>query len=190
MIFSPFRRNRQADTISALYGTIVAQARLPCFYLEYGVPDTVNGRFDLLVLHLVVVLERLAGNEGGAELSQLLFDRFCRDMDDNLREIGIADLKVPKEMRRIGEAFYGRAQAYRTALADAGDMALAEAVARNVYGGMPTEPGLPRRLAGYMRVSLRELRSQQADRIANGDLRWPDPAVVPAPAHEDPKARV
>ncbi|MFN3658780.1 MAG: ubiquinol-cytochrome C chaperone family protein [Pseudolabrys sp.] len=190
MIFSPFRRNRRPDTISALYGTIVAQARLPCFYRDYGVADTVNGRFDLLVLHLVLVLERLVGEAALTERSQALFDRFCRDMDDNLREIGIADLKVPKEMRRIGEAFYGRAQAYRTALAAEGDDALAAAVARNVYSGAPPDPAAPRRLAAYMRVALRELRAQQADAIAAGDLRWPDPVASLSNAHEDPQARV
>jgi hypothetical protein len=124
MIFPLFRRSSRQDTISALYGTIVAQARLPCFYREYGVPDTVNGRFDLLVLHLAIVLDRL---EEGSELramGQALFDRFCEDMDDNLREIGIGDLSVPREMQRIGEAFYGRAQAYRSALASEGNEAL------------------------------------------------------------------
>ena len=135
MIFPLFRRSRQTGTISALYGMIVAQARRPCFYRDYGVADTVNGRFDLLVLHLALVSDRLMRDPALAELGQGVFDRFCRDMDDNLREIGISDLKVPKEMQRIGEAFYGRAQAYRQALAAEGDQALAEAVARNIYGG-------------------------------------------------------
>jgi hypothetical protein len=112
-----FRRTSKPDTISALYGTIVAQARLSCFYQDYAVPDTINGRFDLLVLHLVLVIERLNQEESLRPLAQGLFDHFCRDMDDNLREIGIADLKVPKEMRKMGQAFYGRAQAYRDALA-------------------------------------------------------------------------
>jgi cytochrome b pre-mRNA-processing protein 3 len=98
----------------------VAQARLPCFYREYGVPDTVNGRFDLLVLHLAIVLDRLAEGSELRAIGQALFDRFCEDMDDNLREIGIGDLSVPREMQRIGEAFYGRAQAYRSALASEG----------------------------------------------------------------------
>ena len=119
MIFPLFRRPMRPDTISALYGTIVAQARMPCFYHDYAVADTVNGRFDLIVLHLALVLDRLAGEPALRDLGQGLFDRFCRDMDDNLREMGIGDLKVPKEMRRMGEAFYGRAQAYRAALAAA-----------------------------------------------------------------------
>jgi len=124
MIFPLFRRQlRGPDTISTLYGMIVAQARLPCFYRDYAVADTVNGRFDLLVLHLAVVLDRLAQEPAFQGLGQGVFDRFCQDMDHNLREMGIGDLKVPKEMRRIGEAFYGRSQAYRTAWAAADDQA-------------------------------------------------------------------
>ena len=109
MKFPLFRRRARSDTISTLYGTIVAQARLACFYREYGVPDTVNGRFDLLVLHLALVLDRLADEPQLQELGQALFDHFCTDMDQNLREMGVGDLSVPKHMQRIGEAFYGRA---------------------------------------------------------------------------------
>ena len=103
--------------------------------------DTVNGRFDLIVLHLALVLDRLAPEPGLKRLGQRLFDRFCQDMDDNLREMGVGDLKVPKEMRRMGEAFFGRAQAYRAALAapDQGE-ALVAAVARNIYGGSSASP--------------------------------------------------
>lgn len=178
MIFPRFRRNRRPDTISALYGMIVAQARLPAFYRDYAVADTVNGRFDLLVLHLALVVERMSAEPALHEQSQALFDRFCRDMDHNLREIGISDLKVPQEMRRIGEAFYGRAQAYRAGLAAGGDAALAEAVARNVYGGAPADPALPARLAAYMREAVRELTAQAGADFAAGRLRWPDPLAA------------
>ena len=99
MIFSLFRRHPRADTISTLYGMIVAQARLPVFYRDYAVADTVNGRFDLIVLHLALLLDRLASDPDSQSLGQGIFDRFCEDMDDNLREMGIGDLKVPKEMR-------------------------------------------------------------------------------------------
>ena len=91
MIFSRFRRGASPDTISTLYGMIVAQARLPVFYRDYAVADTVNGRFDLLVLHLSLVLGRLWQEAALKEFGQGVFDRFCEDMDDNLREIGIAE---------------------------------------------------------------------------------------------------
>src|SRR5271157_774314 len=117
---------------------IVAQARSPTFYADYGVPDSVQGRFDLIVLHLVLVLARLGRDHGrrpgpggrsgpswarslgqtlGQTLGQGLFDAFCRDLDANLREMGVGDLAVPREMRRFGEAFYGRQVAYGEAFA-------------------------------------------------------------------------
>ena len=102
---------------------IVAQARLPCFYRDYAVADTVNGRFDLIVLHLALVLDRLAQDPALQSLGQGIFDRFCQDMDHNLREMGVGDLKVPKQMRHMGEAFYGRSQAYRAAWAATDDAA-------------------------------------------------------------------
>ena len=118
MILSAFRRNDPSRNIQGLYGAIVAQARLPIFYLRYGVSDSVEGRFELIVLHLVLVLRRLAGaGERGADLGQKLFDAFCRDLDGNLREMGVGDLAVPKRMRAFGEAYYGRQAAYLAALA-------------------------------------------------------------------------
>jgi cytochrome b pre-mRNA-processing protein 3 len=175
MIFSLFRRRSRQDTISTLYGTIVAQARLPCFYREYRVPDTVNGRFDLLVLHLAIVLDRLAEGSELRTMGQALFDRFCEDMDDNLREIGIDDPSVPKEMQRIGEAFYGRAQAYRSALGSDRDEALVAALSRNVYGGSVPQAAAPVRLAAYIRKAVRGLEAQPPADLLAGKLRREDP---------------
>ena len=116
MIFKLFRRTPR-DTIACLYGTIVAQARLPAFYQIYGVPDTVNGRLEMIMLHTVLFLRRLESEAVPIRaLGQGLFDQFCRDMDDSMREMGVGDLAVPRNMRRIGEAFYGRQAAYRVAL--------------------------------------------------------------------------
>jgi cytochrome b pre-mRNA-processing protein 3 len=179
MIFSRFRREpRGPDTISTLYGMIVAQARLPCFYRDYAVADTVNGRLDLILLHLAIAVGRLMQDPGLKSLGQAVFDRFCRDMDDNLREMGIGDLKVPKEMRKIGEAFYGRSQAYHAGLAAAGDEALVEAITRNIYGGLPDQAAAAPRLAVYMRGAAHDLAAQSAADLANGRIRFPDPAAV------------
>jgi cytochrome b pre-mRNA-processing protein 3 len=127
MILSAFRRNDSAGNIQGLYGAIVAQARSPIFYLQYEVSDSVEGRFELIVLHLLLVLRRLDAEEAAASsrrsapspssaVGQLLFDVFCRDLDDNLREMGVGDLAVPRRMRQFGEAFYGRQAAYGAAL--------------------------------------------------------------------------
>jgi len=180
MIFSLFRRKSQRDTISALYGMIVAQARLPVFYREYAVADTVNGRFDLIVLHLVLVLDRLTVDGELDPVGQAVFDRFCQDMDDNLREMGISDLKVPKEMKRMGQAFYGRSKAYIEALGDR--RALVSALSRNIYGGAPSAFDAAPRLADYVIAAAGMLKAQDAAAVAAGEVRFPDPARIPASA--------
>ena len=181
MIFPRFRRGARPDTISALYGMIVAQARLPVFYRDYSVADTVNGRFELLVVHLALVVGRLFQDEATRELGQGLFDRFCLDLDHNLREMGVGDLKVPKEMQRMGEAFYGRAKAYQAALsADDAGQALVETVARNIYGGSATAEAAAGRLAAYIRVLDHDLKAQDLASLAAGALHLADPGAIPA----------
>lgn len=173
MILPLFRRASAGGTISALYGTIVAQARLPIFYRTYGVPDTVDGRFELLILHLFLLLHRLGTKDAdGRELCQHVFDRFCRDMDENLREMGVGDLKVPEEMRRIGEAYYGRAKAYESALGIPD--ALVRALARNVFASeAELEPA--KRLATYAEIAATGLSVQDVAAFKRGILLFPQP---------------
>lgn len=188
MIFRLFRRDPQAATINALYGTIVAQARVPAFYLAFGVPDTPEGRFDLLVLHLALVCRRL-GRAGGKEqasaraLSQGVFDMFCRDMDHNLREMGVGDLTVPKTMRKLGEAFYGRLDVYDRALGSANPAELPAALARNTQG-----PGAPvataQRLAAYARAAAARLEALPIACFGDGKVSFPDPTGISAPVRE------
>ena len=118
MIFHLFRRTpRPAYHRVSLWHDRGAGASA-AFYQDYGVPDTVNGRFEMIMLHAVLVLHRLEGEVRPVRrLGQGLFDAFCRDMDASLREMGVGDLAVPRKMRGIGEAFYGRQAAYRAALA-------------------------------------------------------------------------
>ena len=177
-----FRRSPKS-TIAALYGAIVAQARLPVFYAGLGVPDTVLGRFDLIVLHLVLLLRRLrAGEAAHRALAQGVFDAFCRDMDDNLREMGISDQGVPRQMRKVGEAFYGRAQAYEAALAEPGG-GLAAALARNVYG-VDEPPVAAVTLATYVRQAVDMLAGQELGSLAAGRVSLPVPQAPAAAAVE------
>jgi cytochrome b pre-mRNA-processing protein 3 len=162
-------------TIEAIYGMIVTQAREPLFYRDLGVPDTVNGRFDLLVLHLWMVLRRLKPIEGGEALSQALFDRFCDDMDANLREMGVGDLIVPKRMQAFGEAFYGRVAAYDLALAD-GREALAQALCKNILSGEGIEKA--RQLAFYAEAAIATLAGLDDKKLQSGSWRFPSPARV------------
>lgn len=169
-----FRRNPQAATIEALYGAIVAQARSPIFYREYGVADTVNGRLDLLILHLVLVFERLSGAEPGARAAgQAVFDRFCQDMDDHLRQQGVSDLKVPRDMQRVGAAFFGRHRAYISALKGSDREGLRAALRRNVFAD-EDQPGLMA-LAAYVEAASKGLADQDAGAVASGRIAWPVP---------------
>jgi len=159
-------------TIEAIYGMIVTQAREPLFYRDLAVPDTVNGRFDLLLLHLWLLLRRLKSVEGGAALSQGLFDHFCNDMDDNLREMGVSDLKVPKRMLAFGEAFYGRTTAYDLALTE-GREALAQAMCKNILNGENIEQA--RLLAAYAEAVMAALDSADEPALVSGSVRFPLP---------------
>src|ERR1700675_4757041 len=174
--FNHFRKPRTPlGTIEAIYGMIVTQAREPLFYRDLGVPDTVNGRFDLLVLHLWMVLHPVKSLEGAADLSQALFDPFCDDMDANLREMGVGDLAVPKRMRAFGEAFYGRAAAYDLALA-AGAEPLAQALCKNILNGKEIENA--RRLAFYAETAIAHLAELDDATLQSGSCRFPSPARV------------
>jgi cytochrome b pre-mRNA-processing protein 3 len=178
MISLPFRRTSQDGNINALYGMIVAQARSPEFYRGYGVPDTVDARLDMIVLHMVLVLRQLTKAHGALPpLGQRLFDRFCQDMDDNFREMGVGDFAVPKRMQKVGEAFYGRAKVYEGALLDDSPAALEAAVSRNVFGA--PEPTLgARRLAAYMRDVAERLSQQGAEALVAAKFEFPDAMSV------------
>jgi len=175
MILTAFRREPRYRNIHALYGMIVAQARLPAFYVGHGVPDTVDGRFELIVMHLVLVLDRLGRDrEKSSPNGQRLFDAFCRDLDDNLREMGVGDMAVPRRMRSFGEAFYGRQAAYRAALSAADERDLEKAISRNIFGiAGVDDKAVP--LARYMRAAARQLDAQEEDLVAAGKAVFPDP---------------
>ena len=180
MILRLFQRRTADSTIAALYGVIVAQARSPAFYAEYGVPDTVQGRFELIVLHVVLLLRRLGRETPGARslgarsLGQRLFDAFCRDLDGNLREMGIGDLAVPKHMRRFAEAFYGRQAAYLAALDAADERVFENALARNIFA-LSERDDRAVRLAHYARAAVRELDARQEQDLMAGQLCFPNP---------------
>jgi cytochrome b pre-mRNA-processing protein 3 len=176
MVFPLVREARRARTIEALYGTIVAQARHPLFYAEYGVPDTVEARFDMVVLHVALLFRRMRESEPSRALGQGVFDRFCNDMEGNLREMGVSDWALPRRMRQIGEAYYGRAAVYEEALASCDDGAIAAALARNVFAGGSAPQAL--RLAAYVRAAVAALARQEESAFAAGKMLFPDPGSL------------
>jgi cytochrome b pre-mRNA-processing protein 3 len=177
MILRRFRHNSQDRSIRDLYGAIVAQARSVAFYSAYGVPDTVEGRFDLIVLHIVLLLGRFDRDGSPVRgIGQKLFDVFCSDLDANLREMGTGDLAVPKRMRAFGEAFYGRQSAYLDALAASDDRELENALARNIFHGVKGEGA--GRLARYARAVLRDFADHDEGALLRGEVAFPKPETI------------
>jgi cytochrome b pre-mRNA-processing protein 3 len=175
-MFDLFRKRHEA-TSARLYAEILAQARKPAFFVDHGVADTIEGRYDMMVLHVFLVVHRLSKDAGqGREAAQALCDRFFLEMDRALREMGVGDLTVPKRMKSIAEVYAGCAAAYAAAL-DTTDMhPLVVALSRNVYdeasGGDPR--AVP--LAHYVRRTADALASVETRRLLDEGVAFPDPS--------------
>lgn len=127
-------RSQTRRKAGKIYGAVVTQSRQPDFYAALGVADTPVGRYEMLVLHLILVLERLrAQGVADSRLDRLLVERFVADMDDSLRELATGDLAVPKKVRRAATGLYDRMMDYREGLAAEDAGALAAALGRYVY---------------------------------------------------------
>jgi cytochrome b pre-mRNA-processing protein 3 len=165
-------RPRGQAAAERLYLTAVEAARRPDFYADLGVPDTVEGRFDMVTIHVYLLLERLKADGAAAkDFAQTVFDTMFQNMDDSLREMGVGDLRVGKKVRELAEMFYGRVGAYETAFAAAEPEALTAAVGRNVLGSA-TAPGAPA-LADYMRKVKAHLAALPSAELAQGQVSYP-----------------
>jgi len=169
MIFGLFRKSAETEAVYAVYNSIVAQSRQPLLYAQWGVPDTVTGRFDMICLHLALLFRRLRREKGTtAEFSQALFDLFFKDMDRSHREMGVTDMGVPKKVQKLGDAFYGLLAHLNEAL-DAGDVARVETVLRrNIFMGTDG-PGIAP-LAAYVVAEAARLDALPAGEIVAGRL--------------------
>lgn len=153
------------------YEAIVAAARHPVFYAEWGVPDTLDGRFDMITLHTFLVLDRLKGVI--PEFRQELVDELFRDMDRSLREMGVGDVSVGKKVRKMAEVFYGRVAAYDKTVAEPGDL-LAAAISRNIFPDGNAGIGAER-LSAYMLTQRAQLALQELQVISGGTVRFKEP---------------
>jgi cytochrome b pre-mRNA-processing protein 3 len=152
------RKNRENEArVHAIYAAIVAQARQPVFYAELGVPDTLEGRFEMLLVHAYLYMRRLKDEPAAEETARQVIETMFQDMDHSLREMGVGDLSVGKKMKKMAQAFYGRAEAYDAGIAE-GD-ALADAVLRNVLGGEGRAADAAA-IASYMRKADAALAAQ------------------------------
>ncbi|WP_245572745.1 ubiquinol-cytochrome C chaperone family protein [Lichenihabitans psoromatis] len=176
-----FNRGRAASNrkiIDRLNDDIIAAVRNPVFYQSGDVPDTFNGRFELLVLHLALVVRRLRVLQDPAPaMGQDLIDTVFRHLDPAMRELGVGDMAVPKRMKKLAEAFLGRSVAYDLALRTT-DGSLADALSRNVYGGLRTADAMSR----YVRASAAALDALDSTAFLNHGVAFPDPVPFFVPS--------
>lgn len=168
-----FGQQPNRHVTDALYEAIVAAARQPHFYSAWDVPDMPLGRYEMLCLHMFLVLERARGHQGRlADVAQELTDEFFKDVDHSLRELGIGDISVPKRMKKLARMFYGRAEAYRAAVAAGDRPALVQALARNIQ---PQQAEWPQAeaLAAYVVEALKLLAEQPDDALLAGQVSFP-----------------
>jgi cytochrome b pre-mRNA-processing protein 3 len=166
----------------SLYGSSVTAARVRVFYAQWGVPDTLQGRFEMVALHVVLALRRLgAEGEAGHRLGVALTEAFVVDMDDGMRELTFGDLAVPREIKRAAAALFDRHSAYLAGLAAASDMSLAEALEAQLAYLAPGGGLDARQLSEYVKRCAAELDAQPAAQILAGRMAWPDPAATRGP---------
>lgn len=174
------RRPSNQPSMDRLHGEIMAAARQPALYLEYGVEDSFDGRFEALALLATIPLRRLARlPPPGPEFAQTLTDTFFRHMDDALRALGVSDVGVPKRMQKLAANWLGRRQAYVAALDETDDTQLAAAIARNVYVGRLEPPAAcVQRLARYARAVEAAQAGAGVEMFLKGPAVFPDPIQI------------
>lgn len=172
MLKSLFKESDSRRAGESLYLCAVRQARQPIFYTDLKVPDTVDGRFDMIATHVFLILRRLkADGDRTQSVSQALFDAMFSDMDSGLREMGAGDLGVGRRVKAMAQAFYGRVAAYENGLDDQGEP-LADAVLRNVFRGSEEQRAAARLIADYIRHQSITLSNQAIDDILEGSIMF------------------
>jgi cytochrome b pre-mRNA-processing protein 3 len=171
-----FKSLKECRRVAAsLYGAALVQARQPLFYTGRGLEDTVDSRFELIVLHTFLVWNRIRGEgQDGARLAQAVFDTMFVDMERALRLIGIGDLSIPRHMRRMMRGFKGRALAYKDGLENPDDPdVLLQALRRNLFGTVETvDEDHLRWFAAYIQAGARLLAQQSGDDLVRGQISF------------------
>jgi cytochrome b pre-mRNA-processing protein 3 len=172
-----FSRRKSVRVAAELaYSRVVEHARQPIFFTAFGVPDTLDGRFELICLHAFLYLHRLKSERPQSEaVSQAFFDAMFTDMDRGLREMGTGDLSVGRHVKRMAKGFYGRIRAYQDGL-ESDDTALAGAIARNLFGTVRESAVGIEAIVEYMRRAAGQLARQSGDDLSAGNLHFPTPA--------------
>lgn len=174
-----FKPSPEVDQANKLYISLVDQARQPVFYDDLGIPDSLDGRFEMILIHLFLLTHRLqdAGTPDMHELAQRVTEIFFNDMDRSLREIGVGDMSVGKKVKAMANAYNGRLTVYADTMAD--HAALCEALRRNAYGTATPDDTQVARLANYMHEAEHRLHAQSLPHITSGQMQWPASCSLP-----------
>lgn len=168
------RDERSAAAADSLYRAVVEAARRPVFFAELAIPDTLDGRYEMVALHAYLLLRRLKRDHPAtAGLAQAMFDRMFVDFDNSLREAGVGDLGVGRRVKQMATGFYGRIAAYDAGIDGSN---LEDALRRNAYGTVATDDGTLARLAEYLRLADRGLATQATSGFLAGRVSFPEVA--------------
>ncbi|RED53368.1 ubiquinol-cytochrome C chaperone family protein [Aestuariispira insulae] len=165
-------RRPENELAGKLYQDVVEQARQVAFYRDYGVADSVDGRFDMIAIHLFLLLERLREEKTIRPVTQALVNLVISDMDSSLREMGASDMSVGKKVQKMARALYGRIEAYQTAYEENDDSMLADAVLRNVYRREEGDRAGAEAISSYMKAQSRHLSQLPLDGFAKGEIGY------------------
>ena len=166
----------QNNVAMELYLEVVTQARQPYFYTDLAVPDTPDGRYDMIMIHAFLLLHRLKRDlPHTEELSQDLFDIMFEDMDKSLREMGAGDVGIGRRIKEMAKAFYGRIAAYNDSLKRVDD-SLNIALQRNVYRQSSVDNRQIKALGSYIRREAANLSDQPIEALLVGKLSFGDPS--------------
>ncbi len=179
-LFTLFKKSPNDDLAHKLYVEIVNQARQPAFYTDLGVPDTPDGRFDMVLLHAYLLFRRMKDDHGQTgELAQAVFDLMFADMDQNLREMGLGDIGVSHRIKGMIKAFYGRVSVYDGGVASVDNNLLKEALGRNLYRKCKPTDDQVSAVAQYIHRELENLSKQANDDILKGQVRFGPAPTLP-----------
>ncbi len=175
-MFGLFRkRDPHKEIALTLYRSAMEQSRDPWFFAQGGVPDSYDGRFDCLLLHLYLIIQMLNQHESGQALAQDLFDVAVGDFDQSLREIGVGDTGMKRRMKNMMLAFNGRMHAYQAAQEEGSAAVWQEALARNLYGTVDApDPDMVSKVSQYVIEALRMIDAQGYDAVYGGNVPFPD----------------
>jgi cytochrome b pre-mRNA-processing protein 3 len=169
-------RSARREAAEKIYDAIVAQSRAPIFYMRCGVPDTLFGRFDMLVIHMFIVLQNLRklGGREGELLGRDVIEAFIREMDSMVRDLGVGDLQVPKEVGRIANVFFAQLTVYIDATEKRDPRALADAVRKSFQAADAKVRVADVELTNYIIESIKQIGGMPLNLLLQGNIMFPD----------------